>query len=357
MKNILTITGIRPDFIRMSEIFKKLDINFNHTLVHSGQHYDAMLSDVFFQDLKIRKPNFNLNVGANNKKHYKQVSDLSTSIIELIENEKLNPDLIMFLGDSNSVLSSVPLKKEGYQIAHIEGGMRSFDRRMLEEINRIVCDTVSDYHFVYHDNYKQHLINENNNPENVYVVGNTICEVVEPFAKILSEQSKQHDCILADIHRPENFNSANRLKNIIQYLNLVNYIFNIPVKLLYFPRLVKKLEEFEINLGNIEIIPLMPYKNYLSTVYNSLFLISDSGTAQEEPAFLKTPVIVPRDFSERPESEKHFNSYRIDVNSVNETWENSIEYLKSDYFKFDTSWMSDGVSTSDKIINILKERL
>ena len=140
-------------------------------------------------------------------------------------------------------------------------------------------------------------------------------------------------------------------------MNLVNYIFNIPVKLLYFPRLVKKLEEFEINLGNIEIIPLMPYKNYLSTVYNSLFLISDSGTAQEEPAFLKTPVIVPRDFSERPESEKHFNSYRIDVNSVNETWENSIEYLKSDYFKFDTSWMSDGVSTSDKIINILKERL
>jgi UDP-N-acetylglucosamine 2-epimerase len=88
MKTILTISGIRPDFIRMSEIFKKLDENFNHILVHSGQHYDALLSDVFFNDLKIRKPDFNLCIGAHGKKHYQQVSDLSIGIIELIENEK-----------------------------------------------------------------------------------------------------------------------------------------------------------------------------------------------------------------------------------------------------------------------------
>lgn len=357
MKNIITISGIRPDFIRMSEIFKKLDANFNHTLIHSGQHYDALLSDVFFTDLKIRKPDFNLNIGAHGKKHYQQVSDLSSGVIELIENEKLNPDLIVFLGDSNSVLASVPLRKEGYKIAHIEAGMRSFDKRMFEEINRTVCDTVSNYHFVYHKNYKEHLINEGMNPDNIHVVGNTICEVVEPFAYDLLSQTKEKSYILADVHRPENFNSKERLTNIILYLNMLSGKFNVPVKLLYFPRLASKLEEYNIDLGNIKINPLMPYKGYITSVYHALCLVSDSGTAQEEPAFLKTPVIVPRDFSERPESEDNFNSYRINVNDINFSWEHSVDMIENERFNFNTSWMTDGYSASDKIINILKEVL
>jgi UDP-N-acetylglucosamine 2-epimerase len=357
MRNIITISGIRPDFIRMSEIFKKLDANFNHTLIHSGQHYDALLSDVFFTDLKIRKPDYNLNIGAHGKKHYQQVSDLSCGVIELIENKKLNPDLIVFLGDSNSVLASVPLKKEGYKIAHIEAGMRSFDKRMFEEINRTVCDTVSDYHFVYHKNYKEHLINEGMNPDNIHVVGNTICEVVEPFAYELLSQPKEMSYILADVHRPENFNSRDRLTNIILYLNMLSGKFNTPVKLLYFPRLASKLEEYNIDLGNVKIIPLMPYKGYITSVYHALCLVSDSGTAQEEPAFLKTPVIVPRDFSERPESEDNLNSYRINVNDINFSWEHSVDMIENQRFNFNTSWMTDGYSTSDKIINILKEVL
>lgn len=341
----------------MSEIFKKLDANFNHTLIHSGQHYDALLSDVFFTDLKIRKPNFNLNIGAQGKKHYQQVSDLTSGVIELIENEKLNPDLIVFLGDSNSVLASVPLRKEGYKIAHIEAGMRSFDKRMFEEINRTVCDTVSNYHFVYHKNYKEHLINEGMNPDNIHIVGNTICEVVEPFAYDLLSQTKEKSYILADVHRPENFNSKDRLTNIILYLNMLSGKFNVPVKLLYFPRLASKLEEYNIDLGNVKIIPLMPYKGYITSVYHALCLVSDSGTAQEEPAFLKTPVIVPRDFSERPESEDYLNSYRINVNDINFSWEHSVDMIENERFNFDTSWMTDGHSTSDKIINILKEVL
>jgi UDP-N-acetylglucosamine 2-epimerase len=357
MKNIITISGIRPDFIRMSEIFKKLDANFNHTLIHSGQHFDALLSDVFFTDLKIRKPDYNLNIGAHGKRHYQQVSDLSSGVIELIENEKLNPDLIVFLGDSNSVLASVPLKKEGYKIAHIEAGMRSFDKRMFEEINRTVCDTVSDFHFVYHENYKEHLINEGMNPDRIHVVGNTICEVVEPFAHDLLSQTKEMSYILADVHRPENFNSKERLTNIILYLNMLISKFNVPVKLLYFPRLANKLEEYNIDLKEVKIIPLMPYKGYITSVYHALCLVSDSGTAQEEPAFLKTPVIVPRDFSERPESEDNLNSYRINVNDIDFSWEYSIDMIENKRFIFNTSWMSDGQSTSDKIINILKEVL
>lgn len=355
MKTIITISGIRPDFIRMSEIFKKLDENFNHVLIHTGQHFDALLSDVFFTDLKIRKPDYNLNIGAHGKKHYEQVSDLSIGIIKLIEEQNLKPDLIIFLGDSNSVLCSVPLKKEGYKVAHIEAGMRSFDRRMLEEINRIVCDTVSDFHFVYHENYKDHLVNEGNDPDKIFVVGNTICEVVEPHAYDLLLYNKAKNFILADIHRPENYKYETRLKNIISYLNMLNSKFKVPIKLLNFHSLKSKLDEFGIDLGVVEIIPLMPYKEYLESVYNSLCLVSDSGTAQEEPAFLKTPVIVPRDYTERPESEDCGNSMRINVNDLNLSWELSVDMIENNRFNFDTSWMSDGYSTSDKIIKILKD--
>ena len=121
MKNIITVTGIRPDFIRMSEIFKKLDENFNHVLIHSGQHYSKLLSDVFFDELNIRKPDYNLNIGGDGKEHFHQTSDLSIKLIELIRQNDLKPDLIIFLGDSNSVVSSVALKKEGYRIGHILG--------------------------------------------------------------------------------------------------------------------------------------------------------------------------------------------------------------------------------------------
>ena len=155
MKTIITVTGIRPDFIRMSEIFKKLDKNFNHILIHSGQHYNTLLSDVFFDELEIREPDYNLGIGGPNKEHFHQTSELSIKLIELIREKELNPDLIIFLGDSNSVVSSVALKKEGYRIGHIEAGMRSGDKRMLEEINRTVCDICSDFLFVYHENYKE----------------------------------------------------------------------------------------------------------------------------------------------------------------------------------------------------------
>jgi UDP-N-acetylglucosamine 2-epimerase len=134
----------------MSEIFRKFDENFGHILIHTGQHYDKMLSDVFFDELKIRKPDYNLEIGGLGKEHFHQTADLSVKLIELIRKDNLNPDLIVFLGDSNSVTSAVALKKEGYQIAHIEAGMRSYDRRMLEEINRVVCDHCSDHLFVYH---------------------------------------------------------------------------------------------------------------------------------------------------------------------------------------------------------------
>ncbi len=176
-KTVVTITGIRPDFIRMSFVFKELDNNFNHILIHTGQHFDKNLSSVFFEQLGIREPDYILDTGKNCKNHFEQLAYLSIEIPKLFREKNINPDLILFLGDSNSAGVSFPLKKEGYKIGHIEAGMRSYDKRMLEEINRTVCDHCSNILFVYTQDYAEQLKLENIN-KNVFVVGNTI---VEPF--------------------------------------------------------------------------------------------------------------------------------------------------------------------------------
>ena len=356
MKTVMTVSGIRPDFIRMSAIFKKLDEDneLNHILVHTGQHYDELLSGVFFKELEIRKPDYILDTGKQGGTHYNQLGYLSVAIMELIENEALNPDIIIFLGDSNTVCAALPLRKEGYKIGHIEAGMRSFDKRMLEEINRTVCDHCSHIHFVYHDEYKRFLENENIK-DSVHVVGNTIVEVCKPF---IPTENKRNDMILLDVHRPENFKYKHRMENIIKYANLCKQIYNLPVKMLNFGRTTKCIEEYGIDLGDVELVSLMAYKEYLNAIYHCHFIISDSGTAQEEPALLQTPVIVPRDFTERPQSVQGNCSYMLNVNTNNnfeDSW-NWISKIENKELSVDLTWLGDG-STSELVVEKLKEFL
>ena len=358
-RTIITVTGIRPDFIRMSKIFKALDKDFNHVLIHTGQHYDKLLSGAFFKDLKIREPDFNLKVGGKNKEHFHQTERLSSKLIELIRAKNLKPDLILFLGDSNSVVSSVSLRKEGYRIGHIEAGMRSGDKRMLEEINRTVCDHCSDYHFVYHAKYKEKLLKENLPAENIYIVGNPIVEVCK---EIELPKQKSKDYILLDIHRPENFKYPKRLENIIEYANLCAEKYNVPVKMLKFKRTINSLKEYGIDKGGIQLIDLMSYKEFVTKQYNALFIISDSGTAQEEPALLNTPGIVPRDFTERPESVTSGCSFMIYVNTKpskfqpnNSSWDKSLAWVESKP-SMKKGWLGNG-KTSERIITAIKKIL
>jgi len=356
MKTVMTVSGIRPDFIRMSAIFKKLDEDpsIKHVLVHTGQHYDELLSGVFFKELEIRKPDYILNTGKQGGTHYHQLSYLSIAIMELIRIEDIKPDIILFLGDSNTACAALPLRKEGYIIGHIEAGMRSFDKRMLEEINRTVCDHCSHIHFVYHDEYKRFLYNENIK-DNVHVVGNTIVEVCRPF---IPNENKRNDMILLDIHRPENFKYKHRMEHIIKYANSCMKRFGLPIKMLNFGRTTKYLEEYGIALDGVEMVDLMAYKQYLNTIYHCRFIISDSGTAQEEPAVFNTPVIVPRDFTERPQSVDANCSYMLDVNGDSK-FEDSWEWLskiENKELTMDVKWLGDG-NTSELVVSQLKEFL
>ena len=357
MKNIVTITGIRPDFIRMSGIFKKLDEAewCNHILIHTGQHYDKLLSDIFFDDLSIRKPDYNLSIGGPGKSHYEQQASLGPAIINLFKDYKITPDVILFLGDSNSVLSSVPLKKEGYKIGHIEAGMRSYDERMLEEINRKVCDHVSNFLFVYHNNYKQKALKEGIASDKIFVVGNTIIEPLHNIANLEYKGQKSH--ILLDIHRPENFKYLSRMKSIINFANLAHKKTGKDIKMLNFGRTTKIIQDNNLDLGNIELIPLMGYKDFIKFMQDSYFIISDSGTAQEEPALLNIPVIVPREFTERPESVTNGCSKMLILDNKQD-WDNHIEWAISPSFSENNkySWLGTG-DTSEQIVRILRDKI
>lgn len=356
-KTVVTITGIRPDFIRMCAVFKELDKEFNHILVHTGQHYDTLLSDVFFKQLGIRNPDYILDTGKCSTNHYEQLAYLSVAVPKLFEENKINPDLILFLGDSNSAGVSFPLKKAGYKIGHIEAGMRSYDKRMLEEINRTVCDHCSDILFVYHEDYREQLRLENIT-KNVFVVGNTIVEPFKMFYNEIANISKRNDMILLDIHRPENFKYPKRLKNIFAFANKCIEKYNLPVRLLYFKRLKDEIDKHSLDLGKIEMVPLFPYKEYLQTVYHCKFIISDSGTGQEEPALLGTPVVVPRDFTERPQSYQNNCSVKLCSENLSNLecvfeWINDIEKGER---VIDASWLGDG-TTSLQVIKAIKSFL
>jgi UDP-N-acetylglucosamine 2-epimerase (non-hydrolysing) len=328
MKTVITVVGIRPDFIRMSEIFKKLDKDFNHILIHTGQHFDKLMSGVFFDELEIRKPDYNLEIGGFGKEHFHQLADVSVKLIELIRKENLQPDIILFLGDSN----------------------------MLEEINRTVCDHCSDIHFVYHEHYKEKLVKENLPKKNIYVVGNTIVEVCNKYRIDIYKKNKTQDFILMDVHRPENFKYDNRLTNIIVFGEYCSKHFGLPVKMLKFAQTMRCMIDYGISSHIIDFIDLMSYKEFLRAQYDAKFLISDSGTAQEEPALLNTPVIVPRDYTERPESLYHDCSIMLDVNRFNENlFEGAAGWIEKNPI-IDSSWLGNG-KTADTVIDVLKKVL
>jgi UDP-N-acetylglucosamine 2-epimerase len=349
---ILSCTGIRPDFIRMSAVFGQLDARANHVLVHTGQHYETSLSDVFFKDLSIRAPDYNLAVGGPGKPHYSQVAELSVKLTELCL--QVQPDVVCFLGDSNSVLASIPLHKEGFKVAHIEAGMRSYDRRMLEEANRVACDHASDMLFVYHENYATKARAENISDDRISVVGNTIVEPLRKIADLSYSRKAQH--ILLDIHRPENFKSKLRMEKIIEAASFYSKSTGLTVKMLGFSRTLSELANFGLSLQGIELVELMGYRDFIRFQQNSLFVFSDSGSSQEEAALLGVPVICPRDFTERPESMQANCSRLLALESSNfkSELDDSMVWLAGHAASFAglTDWLGDG-RTSSKIVDIL----
>jgi len=309
MLKIMTILGIRPDFIRMSEIIRKLDnaSTVKHILAHSGQHYSYTMDEIFFKEMNIRNPDHNFRIGSGT--HGEQTGKLLIQAEKAVLSEK--PDLCLFLGDANPTLAAIAAAKVNVKVAHIEGGMRSFDWRMPEEKNRTIVDHISDYVYVYTHRYKEHLLLEGIPEYKVFVVGNPIVDIVNLFKDRSEKESdilerkglSKGQYVLVTLHREENVDNPSVLSGLMSALDLVAQRLQLPV---YYPtsyRTQNRLREFGVTVPKtiIQDDPL-GFIDFLRAEQNAALIISDSGTVQEEANILRVPCVVARLSTERPET-------------------------------------------------------
>lgn len=304
---IVTIVGIRPDFIRMSQIIKKLDESrADQILVHAGQHYSFNMDKIFFDEMSIRAPDHNLEVGSGS--HAEQAAKLFVETEKLLF--KVKPHLCIVLGDSNTALASVVAAKCNVKVAHIEAGMRSFDWRMPEEKNRTIVDHISDYLYAYTQLYRDNLLMEGVPGHRIMVTHNPIVDVVNTYlplaqeAKILSKLGvRPKEYVLVTAHRAENVDSYDALDNIVKGLKLVTERLDVPIVFPVYYRTQNKLKEMGLSLpkGIIATEPL-GFLDFLCLEANALCLITDSGTVQEEGCILGVPCVTMRISTERPET-------------------------------------------------------
>ena len=309
-KKILTVIGARPQFIKASVISRLIEKNFKNqfteVIVHSGQHYDNNMSSIFFKDLKIKKPKYNLNIGSMNNSA--QVGAIMTSLERIIRDEV--PDLVLTYGDTNTTLAAALVaSKIPVKLAHIEAGLRSNRFGMPEEVNRIITDRLSQFLFCPTDSGFNNLKREGI-IKNVFVTGDIMLDSFNYVksksisTQFLKKNNILHDTyIFATIHRAENVDNYETLKNIIESLNFLsnkkNIIFSIH------PRTKKNIEKFDLKLSEkLKIIDPQSYPTVVNLISSSFGIITDSGGLQKEAYFAKKPCITFRDETEWIETTK-----------------------------------------------------
>ncbi len=305
MLKVVTIVGTRPEIIRLSRIIPKLDKNFQHTLIHTGQNYDYSLNEIFFQDLEIREPDIFLNIAKDNP--MKTIAGVIENIDQ--ELEKIMPDAVLILGDTNSSLSAIPAKRRKIPIFHMEAGNRCFDFRVPEEINRRIVDVISDINLTYSEIARQYLISEGFDKNRVINTGSPMKEVINFYnkkinsSKILKELDiKKNKYFLVSIHREENVDNKAKLKRLPEILNKLSSDFKLPVIVSTHPRAKKMIKESNLEFSkNIRFLEPFSFSDYCNLQVNSKCVLSDSGTITEESSILNFPALNLRVSHERPE--------------------------------------------------------
>ena len=304
---VMTIVGTRPEIIRLSRVINTLNDNLNHILVHTGQNYDYELNEKFFLDLKIKKPNYFLNIETSSLG--KVLGGILIEIEKVLIKEK--PDAVLILGDTNSSIASIIVKRFHIPIYHMEAGNRSYDLNVPEEINRKIIDHVSDFNLVYTEHSRRHLISEGLPHRRIYLTGSPMKEVIDfhykeiEKSKILNILSlEKNNFFIVSIHREENVDNFKTLKKIINIFNKIAEKYKTPIIVSTHPRTRKKLKQLENIKINDKIKFLKPFGffDYLKLQKNAKCVISDSGTISEESSIVNFPAITLRKSMERPEA-------------------------------------------------------
>lgn len=303
---ILTILGTRPEIIRLSRIIPKLDANCDHIVLHTGQNHDHELSQIFFEELGVRKPDEFL--GLNGKTSLQRVGEILSGCEEAMQ--RLKPDRILILGDTDSGMAAFAASRLGIPVFHMEAGNRCFDNRVPEETNRRAIDHSSSILLPYTENSRQNLLREGIPSNRIYITGNPIHEVIRDMAAeidasrvldTLKLQKKKY--FLATFHRAENVDIPYRLKNIVVALDELAKAHMMPVVVSCHPRTRAKLNELHMELPDtIKFLKPFGFVDFLNLQKQARCVLSDSGTVQEECAILRVPNVTLRDVTERPET-------------------------------------------------------
>ena len=306
MKRILHVVGARPNYMKIAPIVREMAKHrdeFAQTLVHTGQHYDDNMSKVFFDELDMPRPDINLEVGSGS--HAQQTAQVMIGFEPVVTQFK--PDWVVVPGDVNSTLAcALVAAKLGVKVAHVEGGLRSFDRTMPEEINRLLTDQISDLLLTHSPEARENLMREGVAEEKIHLVGNTMIDTLVhlmPLAEArwpsLRSQIRFERFILVTLHRPNNVDNATALNEIISALNEVSR--DVPVIFPVHPRTRQKVTEYSISVNDgVRLTEPIGYIDFLALQAHAILVITDSGGVQEETTFLGVPCLTVRPNTERP---------------------------------------------------------
>jgi UDP-N-acetylglucosamine 2-epimerase len=339
MEKIVTIVGARPQFIKVSPVSRVLRKSYKEVLVHTGQHYDHKMSGIFFEELQIPKPDYDLEVGSAH--HGNQTAQMLMKIEELLLNEK--PDAVLVYGDTNSTLAgALAASKLHIPLFHIEAGLRSYNKKMPEEINRVLTDHMSDLLFAPTDIAVKNLIKEGVK-ENVYNVGDVMYDAVLFYRELANSKYnlstyglEEKKYVLATIHRAENTDDYSRLKAIFESIKESNQTIVLPLH----PRTEKKLKELGLyhlleESHSLKILEPVSYLEMLFLENHAKSIVTDSGGVQKEAYFAKVPCYTLRDQTEWVETvdvgwNKLVDPTKQDLQQIIED-EHSIAYIDDLY--------------------------
>ena len=303
---LMTILGTRPEIIRLSEVIKKCDRYFDHILVHTGQNWDYTLNQIFFDDLGLRAPDHYLNAVGSDLGE--TIGNIIAKSYKILVEEK--PDALLILGDTNSALAAISAKRLKIPIFHMEAGNRCFDENLPEETNRRIVDHISDVNLCYSEHARRYLNYEGIAKERTYVTGSPMAEVLTAnLDKIKSSQIldtlglEKGKYILLSAHREENIDIEKNFFALMNAVNAMAEIYDMPVIYSTHPRSAKFIEQRQFQFHpNVRSLQPFGFSDYNHLQVNAFCVVSDSGTIPEESSYFKFPAVSVRTSTERPEA-------------------------------------------------------
>ena len=302
---IATVVGTRPEIIRLACILKKLDEHCEHILIHTGQNYDYELNEIFFDDLGIRKPDYFL--GAAGTTGAETIGNVIIKVDKVLE--EIQPEAMLVLGDTNSCMALLPAKRRKIPTFHMEAGNRCFDQRVPEEINRRLVDHMADINLTYSSIARDYLLSEGLPADMIIKTGSPMFEVLNTYRDGIESSDvltrlgiKEYEFFVVSAHREENVDSDKNFLNLMESLNAIVEIYQMPIIVSTHPRTQKCIDEMKVELNPmIQLLKPLGFKDYNKLQISSKAVLSDSGTINEEASIMNFPALNLREMHERPE--------------------------------------------------------